>query len=254
MSILDCTDLRVTFGTITAVDDISISIDEGEWVSIVGPNGAGKTSLFNLINGFYTPDSGTVTFDGEDITWFPPWKRARRGLARTFQKETVFAEETVVDNLATVRGVSHRSSLLESLLWLGPGRRAEVETHEDVEELVDFLELEEHRHTQVAGLPLEAQRRVSLGRALALDPDVILLDEIMSGLTFDEKYNVARFITDIWNERDVAIVMIEHDLEVVTSITNRMIVLNEGRVLADGDPTEVAAREDVKRVYSGGAE
>lgn len=254
MSLLECNDLRIGFGSILAIDDLSFRVSRGELLSIVGPNGAGKTSLFNLINGFYKPNRGSIQFEGEDITWLPPWKRARLGLSRTFQKERVFPSENIVVNITTIRGVSHSPNLLESMLWFGPGRRKEVENVEFAEEIIDFLDLEPHRHNPVATLPLEVQRRVSLARALALEPNLLLLDEIMSGLTFDEKYSIVRYLLDIQDEKDVTIVMIEHDLEVVTNVSERMIVLNDGRLLADGDPDDVAERSEVKRVYSGGVQ
>lgn len=251
MAVLESEGLTLSYGSVLAVDDVSFSVNSNEWISIVGPNGAGKTSLLNLLNGFNEPDEGRLYLRGEDITLLPPWQRARRGLGRTFQQGELFEEEDAIENMLTIRGVSNSLSVLEALLWFGPGRRKEAENSRYVEEMVDYLELWEHRHEPVGSLPLGIQKRISLGRTLMLDPDVVLLDEIMSGLTFDEKYDMVRFLSDIWEQEDLTILMIEHDLEVVTSVSERIIALNEGQIIADGHPETVAADSHVKEVYTG---
>ena len=249
---LGCLEVNKTFGAVTAVDDVSIGIEEGEWVSIVGPNGAGKTSLLNLINGFYTPDKdGQVFLNGTNITRKAPHNRARMGLGRTFQGLELFEGENVIENVMTVRAVHERPNLLWAALFYGRGRRQEAESMRHVEEILDYLELWEYRHTKIAGLPLGIRRRVDLARALALEPDVLLLDEAMSGLTFDEKYDMVRFLTDIHEEEGLTLVMIEHDLEVVTDVSDRMIVLQEGGVIARGPPDVVTSDPVVARVYTG---
>jgi len=251
-AIIGCRDVTKTFGSITAVDDVDIGIDRGEWVSIVGPNGAGKTTLLNILNGFYSPDpGGTVYLDGEDVTTRPEHYRARHGLGRTFQGLELFEEEDVLENVMTVRAVAERPNLLSALLFYGSGRTVEAENMRRVEEILDYLELWEYRHSTVSALPLGVQRRVDLARSLALEPDVLLLDEAMSGLTFDEKYDMIRFLTDLHEEEELTLVMIEHDLEVVTSVSERMIVMEKGGVIARGPPDAVTDDPEVARVYTG---
>jgi branched-chain amino acid transport system ATP-binding protein len=251
-AIIGCRDVTKTFGSITAVDDVDIGIDRGEWVSIVGPNGAGKTTLLNILNGFYSPDpGGTVYLDGEDVTTRPEHYRARHGLGRTFQGLELFEEEDVLENVMTVRAVAEKPNLLSALLFYGGGRRVEAENMRRVEEILDYLELWEYRHSTVSALPLGVQRRVDLARSLALEPDVLLLDEAMSGLTFDEKYDMIRFLTDLHEEEELTLVMIEHDLEVVTSVSERMIVMEKGGVIARGPPQAVTDDPEVARVYTG---
>ena len=251
-AVIGCRKVTKTFGSITAVDDVSIGIGSGEWVSIVGPNGAGKTTLLNILNGFYSPDTGgTVFLDGEDVTGKPEHYRARNGLGRTFQGLELFEGEDVLENVMTVRAVAERPNLLQAIAFWGPGRTIEAENMRRVEEILDYLELWEYRHSTVSTLPLGVQRRVDLARSLALEPDVLLLDEAMSGLTFDEKYDMIRFLTDLRAEEEIALVMIEHDLEVVTAVSDRMIVMQKGGVIARGDPEAVTDDPEVARVYTG---
>jgi branched-chain amino acid transport system ATP-binding protein len=249
---IGCRDVTKTFGSITAVDDVELGIDHGEWVSIVGPNGAGKTTLLNILNGFYSPDPGGEVFlDGENVVGKPEHYRARQGLGRTFQGLELFEDEDVLENVMTVRAVAERPNLLSAMLFYGAGRNVEAKNMRRVEEILDYLELWEYRHSKVAALPLGVQRRVDLARSLALEPDVLLLDEAMSGLTFDEKYDMIRFLTDLHEEEDLTLVMIEHDLEVVTSVSERMIVMQKGGVIARGPPDEVTDDPEVARVYTG---
>jgi len=251
-AVIGCTGVSKTFGSITAVDDVEIGIDSGEWVSIVGPNGAGKTTLLNILNGFYTPDAGgTVYLGGEDVTDRPEHYRARNGLARTFQGLELFENEDVLENVMTVRAVVERPNLLSALLFYGSGRQVEARNMRRVEEILDYLELWEYRHSTVSALPLGVQRRVDLARSLALEPDVLLLDEAMSGLNFDEKYDMIRFLTDLREEQGLTLVMIEHDLEVVTAVSDRMIVMEKGGIIARGPPGEVTDDPEVARVYTG---
>jgi branched-chain amino acid transport system ATP-binding protein len=251
-AMLGCRNVTKTFGAITACDDVSIGIDEGEWVSIVGPNGAGKTTLLNVLNGFYDPDTGgEIFFDGEDVTTDPAHRRARKGLGRTFQGLELFEEEDVLENVMTVQAVKERPSLLSALVFYGAGRGIEAENMRRVEEIIDYLELWEYRHSTVSSLPLGIQRRVDLARTLALDPDVLLLDEAMSGLTFDEKYDMVRFLADLHEKEGLTLVMIEHDLEVVTDVSQRIIVLDQGAAIARGDPEDVTADPEVQNIYTG---
>jgi len=252
-AVLGCRNVTKTFGAITAVDDVSLAIDEGEWVSIVGPNGAGKTTLLNVLNGFYDPDTGGEIFlNGEDVTSDPSYKRARKGLGRTFQGLELFEEEDVLENVMTVRAVKERPNLLSALLfYVGGGRNIEVENMRRVEEILDYLELWEYRHSTIGSLPLGIQRRVDLARSLALEPDVLLLDEAMSGLTFDEKYDMVRFLADLHEKEGMTMVMIEHDLEVVTDVSERMVVLDQGAIIARGRPDDVVDDPEVQRIYTG---
>jgi branched-chain amino acid transport system ATP-binding protein len=251
-AVLGCRNVTKTFGAITACDDISIGIDEGEWVSIVGPNGAGKTTLLNVLNGFYDPDpGGEIFFEGEDVTADRAFKRARKGLGRTFQGLELFEEEDVLENVMTVQAVKERPNLLSALAFYGTGRKVEAQNMQRVEEIIDYLELWEYRHSTVSSLPLGIQRRVDLARTLALDPDVLLLDEAMSGLTFDEKYDMVRFLADLNEEEGLTLVMIEHDLEVVTDVSERMIVLHKGGVIARGPPDDVTSDPEVRNIYTG---
>jgi len=251
-AVLGCKDVTKTFGAVTAVDDVSVGIDSGEWISIVGPNGAGKTTLLNILNGFYDPDpGGQVYLNGEDVTNLKSFKRARRGLGRTFQGLELFESEDVLENVMTVRAVKDHPNLLEALTFYGPGRKTEAQNMRRVEEVLDYLELWEHRHSKITGLPLGIRRRVDLARSLVLEPDVLLLDEAMSGLTFDEKYDMIRFITDLYEEEEITIVMIEHDLEVVTDVSDRMFVLQKGGIIARGPPDAVVEDPEVRRVYTG---
>lgn len=247
-----CRNVTKSFGALLAVDDVSIGIPDGEWASIVGPNGAGKTTLLNVLNGFYDPDTGgEVYLGGQDVTSLPEHRRARLGLGRTFQGLELFESEDVLENVKTVRAVREKPNLLEALLYRGPGAELEREATRRVEEIIDYLELWEYRHASVATLPLGVRRRVDLARSLALEPDVLLLDEVMSGLTFDEKYDMVRFLADLNEEEDLTLVMIEHDLEVVTEVSDRLIVLHEGAAIARGPPDAVTDDPEVARVYTG---
>lgn len=250
-AVLGCRNVTKRFGAVVAVDAVTMGVRDGEWLSVVGPNGAGKTSLLNVLNGFYAPDAGEVFLDGERVTGLAPHGRARRGLGRTFQGLELFEGESVFENVMTTRAVVDHPNLLEALVYLGPARDREAENARAVEEILDYLELWEHRHSAIAGLPLGVRRRVDLARALALEPDVLLLDETMSGLTFDEKYDVVRFVTDLNEERGLTVVMIEHDLEVVTDVSDRMVVLQEGAVIARGPPDAVTSDPTVAEVYTG---
>ncbi|MEM2233982.1 MAG: ABC transporter ATP-binding protein [Nitrososphaerota archaeon] len=227
-----------------AVNDVSFRVNAGEFVSIIGPNGAGKTSLLNCINGFYKPQSGMILFDGKDVTRVPMHVRARMGIARTFQNVQLYQHETVLENVRAAYAAFARFdplSLLKGMVWLGPARKSEERVFESAEEIIDYLELWEYRNRVVAHLPLGLKRRVELARALALNPRLLLLDEPMSGLTFDEKYDMVRFVLDLNEEKGITTLLIEHDLKVVMEVTPRVLVMHQGTLIADGPPAEVAA-------------
>ena len=252
---LEVQNLFLTFGKVTAVNNVSLKVKAGEFVSIIGPNGAGKTSLLNCINGFYRPQSGKILLDGRDVTKVPMHVRARMGIARTFQNVQLYLHETVLENVRAAYAAYARYdpvSLLKSVLWLGPASREEEKVFESAEEIIDYLEMWEYRNRVVAHLPLGLKRRVELARALALNPKLLLLDEPMSGLTFDEKYDMVRFVLDLNEEKGITVLLIEHDLKVVMEVAPRVVVMHQGMVIADGPPLEVAAAPKVIEAYIGG--
>jgi branched-chain amino acid transport system ATP-binding protein len=252
---LEVQNLFLAFGKVTAVNNVSLKVRAGEFVSIIGPNGAGKTSLLNCINGFYRPQSGKILLDGRDVTKVPMHVRARMGIARTFQNVQLYLHETVIENVRASYAAYARYdpiSLLKSVLWLGPASREEMKVFESAEEIIDYLEMWEYRNRVVAHLPLGLKRRVELARALALNPKALLLDEPMSGLTFDEKYDMVRFVLDLNEEKGITVLLIEHDLKVVMEVAPRVVVMHQGTVIADGPPLEVAAAPKVIEAYIGG--
>jgi branched-chain amino acid transport system ATP-binding protein len=252
---LEVQNLFLAFGKVTAVNNVSLKVRAGEFVSIIGPNGAGKTSLLNCINGFYRPQSGKILLDGRDVTKVPMHVRARMGIARTFQNVQLYLHETVLENVRAAYAAYARYDpilLLKSVLWLGPAAREEEKVFESAEEIIDYLEMWEYRNRVVAHLPLGLKRRVELARALALNPKILLLDEPMSGLTFDEKYDMVRFVLDLNEEKGITALLIEHDLKVVMEVTPRVVVMHQGMVIADGPPLDVAAAPKVIEAYIGG--
>jgi branched-chain amino acid transport system ATP-binding protein len=250
--LLNVAGVSLRFGGIRALTDVSFTVRKGEIFSIIGPNGAGKTSMLNCISGRYTPSEGTVSFKGRDVTALKPNKRADLGIGRTFQNLALFGHMSVLDNIMVGRHHLLKNNFLTgALYWLSGARREELSHLRDVETIIDFLEIQHVRRAMAGTLSYGLRKRVELARAIALKPDLILLDEPMAGMNLEEKEDMARFIIDLNEEWGMTIVMIEHDMGVVMDISHRVMVLDFGKKIAEGLPDEVLANEHVRRAYLG---
>ncbi|WP_414639841.1 ABC transporter ATP-binding protein [Arenibaculum sp.] len=253
--IFEARQVSLRFGGVRALTDVSFAINKGELFSIIGPNGAGKTSMVNCISGRYKPTEGKVFYKGEDITSRTPNQRATRGIGRTFQNLALFHHMTVLDNIMVGRHHLLRNNFLTgALYWFTGAQKEELAHRRDIEEIIDFLELQNVRKAVAGTLSYGVRKRVELARAMALKPDIILLDEPMAGMNLEEKEDMARYIIDLNEEFGMTVVMIEHDMGVVMDISHRVMVLDFGRKIAEGDPDEVLANEHVKRAYLGEAD
>jgi len=249
--LLEVDAISLSFGGVKAISDISFDIRTGEIRAIIGPNGAGKTSMLNVINGFYHPQEGTITFEGVPRKRMRPHHAATNGIARTFQNIALFRGMSTLDNIMTGRNTKMKRGLFWQAIRLGPAEKEEMEHRAVVEKVIDFLEIEAIRKTAVGTLPYGLQKRVELGRALAAEPDLLLLDEPMAGMNLEEKQDMCRFILDVNDEFGTTIVLIEHDMGVVMDISDRVVVLDYGKKLAEGSPDEVRTNQDVIDAYLG---
>ena len=256
--------LSLSFGGVRALDHVSMDVRDNEILAIIGPNGAGKTALLNCINGFYKPQEGEITYDGQRITRMRPDKLAKLGIARTFQNIELYAGLSTQDNIMAARHVLMKQSFIAGALYFGWARKEEIEHRETVEEIIDFLEIATIRKKVVGVLPYGMQKRVELGRALALEPKVLLLDEPMAGMNLEEKEDIARFIIDVFEGQGATypntpvlrdgircIVLVEHDMGVVMDIADRIIALDFGRKIAEGTPAEIKTNPEVIGAYLG---
>lgn len=248
---LAASNIHLSFGRIQVLKDVSFHIQQHEILSIIGPNGAGKTSLMNCLSGFYKPQQGTIVFQGDDITRVPIHRRAKLGIGRTFQGIQLFPHMTVLDNILAGRHVRMQTNFLQSFIHWPWVRREEVAHRRVVEEIIDFLEMEFIRDGIVGELGYGLRKRVDLGRALALEPEILIMDEPMAGMNVEEKEDMARFIIDIQEYRKIPVILVEHDMEVVMDISNRVAVLEWGRMIADGAPGEIKDNPRVINAYLG---
>jgi branched-chain amino acid transport system ATP-binding protein len=250
-TILSIEDISLSFGGVQAIRNVSFNIKKREILAIIGPNGAGKTSMLNVINGFYHPQKGTITYKGEKCHDMRPHLAATQGIARTFQNVALFKGMSTLDNIMSGRALKMKQNLFWQMIYFGPAQKEELEHREFVERIIDFLEIQHIRRIPVGKLAYGLQKRVELGRALAAEPDLLLLDEPMAGMNSEEKEDMSRFVLDVNEELGTTIALIEHDMGVVMDLSDRIIVLNYGQKIADGTPDQVRNNAEVIDAYLG---
>ena len=250
--LLQAQGVTLAFGGVRALTEVSFAVQPGSITAVIGPNGAGKTSLFNTISGFYRPSTGSIRFKGQDITRVPAPQRARMGLGRSFQNIALFRGMTVLDNIKLGRHAHLKTNVLDALLYVGRARREEALLRREVEErIIDFLEIDHIRHAPVSALSYGLQKRVEMARALAMQPEILMLEEPVAGMNREETEDMARFILDVRAEWGVTVLMVEHDMGMVMDLSDHVVVLNFGEVIARGTPAEVQANPEVARAYLG---
>ena len=249
--LLEVRDIHLSFKGVKAIDGVSFYVDDGELFAIIGPNGAGKTSLFNSINQVYHPQEGEILWKGESLIGVKPNVTAERGIARTFQNIALYPHMTVLENILTGRHIRMKSGWLAGSFWLGKAKNEEIANREIVESIIDFLEIERWRKYPVGLLPYGIQKRVELGRALAMEPELLMLDEPVAGMNLEETEDMARFILDVLDELGIAVVLVEHDMGLVMDIADRVLVVDFGKQIAMGKPAEVQANPNVVKAYLG---
>ena len=252
MTFFQAENLAINFGGIRAVDDVSFTVQKGEVFTIIGPNGAGKTTIFNLVSRIYEPSAGRLLFEGRDITATPPHRIAELGIARTFQNIELFEHATLLQNLLLARHVHRKAGFFSELLFLPSVQRLEVEHREAVEKVIEFLDLQQYRDTLVVNLPYGVRKIAELARALCVNPKLLLLDEPSSGLNVEETDDMAFWIEDIKKLLGISVLMVEHNMKLVATVSDRVLALNYGRPLATGTPLEVQSHPEVIRAYLGG--
>lgn len=251
MKFLCVQNLTISFGGVTALSNVSLEVNEGEILSVIGPNGAGKTTLFNCISRLYNPDRGKITFQGQDIMKLKAHEISRLGIARTFQNIELFTNMTVIENILLGRYIFGRSGLLSQAIFYGKALREEIGHRRKAEEVIDFLELQVHRNKRIGRLPYGVQKLVELGRALALEPRVLLMDEVSSGMSLEETQDLMIWVKDIQEDLGVTIILVEHNMRLVMGVSDRIAVLDYGKNIAEGQPEEIQSNQEVINAYLG---